>query len=333
MSAPDIAALLARLEVNRVHPGAWSGSEGWSSMADGREIAVKSPASAELIATVRAATATDYEKVMSLATAAAAHWRAVPAPKRGEAVRLLGEALRAVKTDLGTLVSLENGKILAEGLGEVQEMIDIADFAVGQSRMLYGLTMHSERAEHRMYEQWHPLGVVGIISAFNFPVAVWAWNACLAAICGNVSVWKPSPKTPLTAIAVQQLCNRVLEAQRLPPIFQLFIDAGTELATRFVDDRRVSLVSFTGSTPVGRAVGERVAARRGKSLLELGGNNAVIVDETADLNLAVPAIVFGAAGTAGQRCTSTRRVLVHSSCAGYTPTGRSGSATLWRPAH
>jgi aldehyde dehydrogenase (NAD+) len=250
---------------------------------------------------------------MSSATAAAAHWRAVPAPKRGEAVRLLGEALRAVKTDLGALVSLENGKILAEGLGEVQEMIDIADFAVGQSRMLHGLTMHSERAEHRMYEQWHPLGVVGIISAFNFPVAVWSWNACLAAIGGNIAVWKPSPKTPLTAIAVQQICNRVMKDARLPPVFQLFIDAGTELATRFVDDRRVALVSFTGSTAVGRHVGERLAARLAKSLLELGGNNAVIVDETANLDLAVPAIVFGAAGTAGQRCTSTRRVLVHTS--------------------
>jgi len=311
MSSVDVHALLARLEVNQVHPGAWSGSQGWSSATDGREIAVKNPASGEGIGTVRAATAADYEDVMSSAVAAAAHWRAVPAPKRGEAVRLLGEALRASKVDLGTLVSLENGKILAEGLGEVQEMIDIADFAVGQSRMLYGLTMHSERAEHRMYEQWHPLGVVGIISAFNFPVAVWAWNACLAVIGGNVAVWKPSPKTPLTALAVQQLCNRVMKEARLPAIFQLFIDAGTELATRFVDDRRVALVSFTGSTAVGRQVGERLAARLGKSLLELGGNNAVIVDETADLNLAVPAIVFGAAGTAGQRCTTTRRVLVH----------------------
>ncbi|MGH8308827.1 MAG: aldehyde dehydrogenase family protein, partial [Steroidobacteraceae bacterium] len=192
------------------------------------------------------------------------------------------------------------------------EMIDIADFAVGQSRMLYGLSMHSERPQHRMYEQWHPLGVVGIISAFNFPVAVWAWNAFLAAVCGNASVWKPSPKTPLTALAVQRLCNEVMQANKLPPIFQLFIDAGTELATRFVDDPRVALVSFTGSTAVGRKVGERVAARLGKSLLELGGNNAILVDETADLDLAVPAIVFGAVGTAGQRCTTTRRVLVHS---------------------
>jgi aldehyde dehydrogenase (NAD+) len=313
MSAIDASALLARLELNRVHPGAWSGARGWSSATEGEELAVKSPTTGETIATVRAASAADYEELMRSAAAAAADWRQVPAPKRGEAVRLLGEALRASKTDLGTLVSLENGKILAEGLGEVQEMIDICDFAVGQSRMLYGLTMHSERAQHRMYEQWHPLGVVGIISAFNFPVAVWAWNACLAVICGNVAVWKPSPKTPLTALAVQQLCNRIMKDARLPPIFQVFIDAGTELASRFVDDRRVALVSFTGSTAVGRQVGERVARRLGKSLLELGGNNAVIVDDTANLDLAVPAIVFGAAGTAGQRCTSTRRVLVHTS--------------------
>ena len=267
-------------------------------------LSVRNPATGSLIAQVRPAGPQEYESVISSAVATAAAWRAVPAPKRGEVVRLIGEELRRAKADLGTLVSLENGKILAEGLGEVQEMIDIADFAVGQSRMLYGLTMHSERPGHRMYEQWHPLGVVGILSAFNFPVAVWSWNAFLAAICGNVSVWKPSPKTPLTAIAVQQLCNRVLSERGLPPIFQLFIDGGTELATRFVDDRRVALISFTGSTPVGRKVGERVAARLGKSLLELGGNNAIIVDETANLDLAVPAIVFGAVGTAGQRCTS-----------------------------
>jgi aldehyde dehydrogenase (NAD+) len=192
-------------------------------------------------------------------------------------------------------------------------MIDIADFAVGQSRMLYGLSMHSERPSHRMFEQWHPLGVVGVISAFNFPVAVWAWNAFLAAICGNVTVWKPSLKTALCAVAVQKLCNRVLEQQGLPGIFQLFVDASHELATRFVDDRRVALVSFTGSTHVGREVGERVARRLGRSLLELGGNNAIIVDEFANLDLAVPAIVFGAVGTAGQRCTTTRRVLVHES--------------------
>src|ERR1700683_29187 len=309
----ETQALLARLEINQVHTGAWSGSMGWSNATTGPQIAVKNPANAELIATVRSAALADYEDVMGSAVTAAAQWRAVPAPKRGEAVRLLGEALRSAKSDLGTLVSLENGKILAEGLGEVQEMIDIADFAVGQSRMLYGLTMHSERAEHRMYEQWHPLGVVGIISAFNFPVAVWAWNACLAVIGGNAAVWKPSPKTPLSAIAVQQLCNRVLERHALPPIFQIFIDAGTGLAQRFVEDRRVALVSFTGSTHVGRQIGVKVAERLGQSLLGLGGNNALIVDEHANLDLAVPAIVFGAVGTAGQRCTTTRRVLVHRS--------------------
>ena len=208
---------------------------------------------------------------------------------------------------------MENGKIKAEGDGEVQEMIDIADFAVGQARMLYGLTMHSERSQHRMYEQWHPLGVVGVISAFNFPVAVWSWNAFLAAICGNATVWKPSPKTSLCSVAVQRICNRVLERESLPPIFQMFIDAGTDLASRFVDDRRVALLSFTGSTHVGRQIAVRVAGRLGKTLLELGGNNAIIVDQSANLDLAVPAIVFGAVGTAGQRCTTTRRVLVHES--------------------
>jgi aldehyde dehydrogenase (NAD+) len=309
----NINALLGRLGLQAANQGAWSGSQGWSTAREGTLINVRNPSSGSLIAQVRPASAEDYESVMSSAVAAAAAWRQVPAPKRGEAVRLLGEELRRHKTDLGTLVSLENGKIIAEGLGEVQEMIDICDFAVGQSRMLYGNTMHSERPQHRMYEQWHPLGVIGIISAFNFPVAVWAWNSCLAAICGNASVWKPSPKTPLTALAVQQICNQVMQANGLPPIFQLFIDGGSELATRFVDDRRVALVSFTGSTAVGRQVGERVAARLGKSLLELGGNNAIIVDETANLDLAVPAIVFGAIGTAGQRCTTTRRVLVHSS--------------------
>ncbi len=305
----DIRALLQRLELEAVNPGVCSGRGAWRG--DGPLLEVHNPATGERIAAVRTAAAADYAVLMHSAIDTAAAWRIVPAPKRGEAVRLIGEALRTVKDDLGALVSLENGKILAEGRGEVQEMIDIADFAVGQSRMLYGLTMHSERPGHRMYEQWQPLGVVGIISAFNFPVAVWSWNAFLAAICGNVSVWKPSPKTPLTAIAVQKLVNRVLETHDLPPIFQMFIDAGAELASRFVEDRRVALVSFTGSTAVGRKVGERVAARLGKSLLELGGNNAIIVDESASLELAVPAIVFGAVGTAGQRCTTTRRVFAH----------------------
>jgi aldehyde dehydrogenase (NAD+) len=308
-------AVLKRLGLGPLNPGAWSGLRGWSSATGGALINVRNPADGTLLAQVRPATSEDYEHVLGSATSAAAAWRTVPAPKRGEAVRLLGEELRRHKDDLGTLVSLENGKILPEGLGEVQEMIDIADFAVGQSRMLYGLTMHSERPQHRMSEQWHPLGVIGIISAFNFPVAVWSWNAFLGAICGNACVWKPSPKTPLTALAVQHLCNRVMEANHLPAIFQLFIDAGTELATRLVDDRRVALISFTGSTEVGRKVGERVAARLGKSLLELGGNNAVIVDESANLDLAVPAIVFGAVGTAGQRCTTTRRVFAHKAIA------------------
>jgi aldehyde dehydrogenase (NAD+) len=307
----DTDAVLKRLGLGPLNPGAWSGSHGWSSATDAALLNVHNPANAQLLAQVRPASAQDYEQVLTSAVAAAAAWREVPAPKRGETVRLIGEELRRCKNDLGTLVSLENGKILAEGLGEVQEMIDIADFAVGQSRMLYGLTMHSERPQHRMSEQWHPLGIVGIITAFNFPVAVWSWNAFLGAICGNACVWKPSPKTPLTALAVQHLCNRVAKTHGLPAIFQLFIDGGTELATRFVEDRRVALISFTGSTEVGRKVGEKVAARLGKSLLELGGNNAIIVDETANLDLAVPAIVFGAIGTAGQRCTSTRRVFAH----------------------
>ena len=315
MSAVDVNALLARLGLAAVNSGAWSGKGGWSQSAGAPLLNVKNPASGALIAQVRPATEADYESVITSAAEAAAAWREVPAPKRGEAVRLLGEALRHHKADLGTLVSLENGKILAEGLGEVQEMIDIADFALGQSRMLYGLSMHSERPRHRMTEQWHPLGIVGIISAFNFPVAVWAWNALLGAICGNACVWKPSHKTPLSALAVQQICNAVMKSAGLPAVFQIFIDGGSGLATRFVEDRRVALVSFTGSTEVGRKVGERVAARLGKSLLELGGNNAVIVDETANLDLAVPSIVFGAVGTAGQRCTSTRRVLAHAGVA------------------
>jgi aldehyde dehydrogenase (NAD+) len=305
--------LLSSLNLNPVNAGAWSGSHGWSNDTRGPLIDSINPATNEVIAQVRCATPGDYERIMQSAVLVAKDWRMVPAPRRGELVRLVAQELRANKDALGSLVTLENGKIKAEGDGEVQEMIDIGDFAVGQSRMLYGLTMHSERPQHRMFEQWHPLGVVGIISAFNFPVAVWSWNAFLAAVCGNVSVWKPSPKTPLCAVAVQEICNRVFERHGYPPVFQFFIDAGTELAQKFVDDPRVALVSFTGSTAVGRKVGERVSARLGKALLELGGNNAIIVDEFANLDLAVPSIVFGAVGTAGQRCTSTRRVFVHQS--------------------
>ncbi|HTB66206.1 MAG TPA: aldehyde dehydrogenase family protein [Steroidobacteraceae bacterium] len=313
MNATEIAGLLQRLQLGPQNAGAWSGSQGWTTGPTSELITVRSPASGDELAQVRAASAVDLDQILDCAVAAAASWREVPAPRRGELIRVMAQELREVKQDLGTLVSLENGKILAEGLGEVQEMIDIADFAVGQSRMLYGNTMHSERPQHRMYEQWHPLGVVGVISAFNFPVAVWAWNAFLAAVCGNATVWKPSPRTPLAALAVQRLCNRVLQAQQAPPVFQIFVDAGTHLATRLVEDRRVALVSFTGSTEVGRKIAEQVARRLGRSLLELGGNNAVIVDESADLDLAVPAIAFGAVGTAGQRCTTTRRVLVHES--------------------
>jgi aldehyde dehydrogenase (NAD+) len=303
--------VFATLELSELNPGTWSSREGWSQDTSGPMIESFNPANGELLGRVRASTAADYERVVISARETFDQWRRIPAPKRGEAVRLVADELRACKGALGALVTLETGKIKAEGTGEVQEMIDIADFALGQSRMLYGSTMHSERPQHRMYEQWHPLGVVGIISAFNFPVAVWSWNAFLAAVCGDVSIWKPSPKAPLCAVAVQRLVNRVLQRNGLPGIFQLFIGAGTELAETFVEDRRVELISFTGSTSVGRRVAEKVAARLGKSLLELGGNNAIIVDEFANLDLAVPSIVFGAVGTAGQRCTSTRRVFVH----------------------
>jgi aldehyde dehydrogenase (NAD+) len=262
---------------------------------------------------VYGASADDYERVISTARQVFEQWRQVPAPRRGEAIRLCTDALRRNKDALGSLVSLEMGKIKAEGDGEVQEMIDIGDFAVGQSRMLYGLTMHSERPLHRMYEQWHPYGIVGVISAFNFPVAVWAWNAFIAAICGNATVWKPSPKGALCCVAVQNICNSALEAGGFPSIFLSFVEPGHSLAERFVDDDRVNLLSFTGSTAVGKKVGARVAARMGRSLLELGGNNAIILDQTADLGMAIPGIVFGAVGTAGQRCTTTRRLFVQQS--------------------
>jgi aldehyde dehydrogenase (NAD+) len=301
--------ILKSLGLGEENSGAWAG--GRELPGSGVKVGSVNPATGELIATVRTASEVEYEEIIGTAREAFFLWRAMPAPRRGEAVRRCAEALRRHKDALGSLVSLEMGKIKAEGDGEVQEMIDIADFAVGQSRMLYGRTMHSERPGHRMYEQWHPLGVIGIISAFNFPVAVWSWNAYIAAICGNVCVWKPSPKTPLCAIAVQKICNEALASHDFPPIFHLFIEAEVAMAEAFVDDPRVDLVSFTGSTAVGRKVGQRVAARLGKSLLELGGNNAIIVDLHANLDLAVPAIVFGAVGTAGQRCTTTRRVLVH----------------------
>jgi aldehyde dehydrogenase (NAD+) len=304
--------ILDQLGLDAVNAGTWMGDH---SLADESAPLIDSlnPATNEVIASVRQTTADEYEQVMQQARESFVAWRQVPAPVRGEAVRRIANALRKYKDPLGSLVTLEMGKIKAEGDGEVQEMIDIADFAVGQSRMMYGKAMHSERPLHRMYEQWHPLGIVGVISAFNFPVAVYSWNACIAAICGNVTVWKPSPKAPLCGVAVQKVINEALAAMDLPPVFFLINDGTNELAQTFVDDERVNLVSFTGSTAVGRKVGERVAARMGKCLLELGGNNAIIVDEHANLELAVPSIVFGAVGTAGQRCTSTRRVIVHRS--------------------
>ncbi|NNM13188.1 MAG: aldehyde dehydrogenase family protein [Gammaproteobacteria bacterium] len=307
----NIQNILDTLGIKAKNSGTWSGISGWSKRTDAGLIDSYNPATGELIASVYSATPEDYQDVIASSFEAYQHWRKTPAPVRGEAIRLCGNALRKYKDELGSLVALEMGKIKQEGDGEVQEMIDIADFAVGQSRMLYGYTMHSERPDHRMYEQWHPLGIVGIISAFNFPVAVWAWNSFLAAICGNISVWKPSPKTPLTSIAVQNICNEALKDAGFPAIFQLFNDGSNELAQQFIEDKRVNLVSFTGSCAVGKQVAVHVQQRMGKVLLELGGNNAIIVDEYANLDLAVPAIVFGAVGTAGQRCTSTRRVFIH----------------------
>jgi aldehyde dehydrogenase (NAD+) len=305
--------LLDVLGLSERNPGTYLGNGEWSGTSPEADLQVFNPSNGQHLARVSSASAEDYETLLRRAAQAFTTWRSTPAPRRGEAIRLCGEALRRHKDALGSLVSLEMGKIKAEGDGEVQEMIDIADFALGQSRMLYGLSMHSERPGHRMYEQWHPLGLVGIISAFNFPVAVWAWNAFIAAACGNICVWKPSPRTPLSAIAATRICNEALKAGGFPEVFFLLNESGHALAQRLVDDPRIALVSFTGSTAVGRQVGVRVAQRLGRSLLELGGNNALIVERTADLKLAIPAIVFGAVGTAGQRCTTTRRLLVHES--------------------
>lgn len=304
--------ILDSLGLEAINPGTWYGDE---SSADDSADLIESvnPATGEIIASVRSTTADEYETLIQTAEESFLAWRKIPAPARGNAVRLIGNALRDNKDALGSLVSLEMGKIKAEGDGEVQEMIDIADFAVGQSRMLYGNTMHSERPQHRMYEQWHPLGIIGTITAFNFPVAVWAWNSCIAAICGNVNIWKPSSQTALCAIAVQKIVNEALAGENLPPVFFLFNDASHQLSTQFVDDKRVNLISFTGSCGVGKKIGQQVTARMGKLLLELGGNNAIIIDEHANLEIAIPAIVFGSVGTAGQRCTTTRRVLIHQS--------------------
>jgi aldehyde dehydrogenase (NAD+) len=278
-------------------------------------IASRNPADSAELGRIRLASVEDYERTVAKSIEVFQRWRMLPAPKRGQIVREIGDELRRFKDDLGTLVTLEMGKILAEGKGEVQEMIDIADFAVGLSRQLYGLTIASERPEHRMYEQWQPLGPIGVISAFNFPVAVWSWNALLAAVCGDCVIWKPSLKTPLTAVAVQTICDRVLDRHGWSGVFQLIIGDDTTIGQRLTEDRRIPLISATGSTRMGRMVGETVARRLGRTLLELGGNNGVIVMDDANLDLALRAVLFGAVGTAGQRCTSIRRLFLQSGIA------------------
>ncbi|GAB3897907.1 aldehyde dehydrogenase family protein [Larkinella knui] len=293
--------------------GTSTGQAFWHTSAEADLLDSHSPVDGQLMARVYPTTREDYDQVVETARAAFLKWRLVPAPRRGEIVRQMGEQFRQYKKELGTLVSYEMGKSLQEGMGEVQEIIDICDFAVGQSRQLYGLTMHSERPDHRMYEQWHPLGVVGIISAFNFPVAVWSWNAMLAWICGNVCIWKPSEKTPLTALACQQIIKEVLEQNEVPEGVSCLITGGRDVGALLAEDPRIALVSATGSTRMGKAVAQTVAGRLGRYLLELGGNNAMIISQHADLNVAIPAIVFGAVGTAGQRCTSTRRLIIQES--------------------
>jgi aldehyde dehydrogenase (NAD+) len=304
---------LNELGINAINYGASTGIN-WVETKSNGQFDISSPADGEAIASVYKCSSEDYEHVMNTAQAAFKVWRKVPAPHRGEIVRQIGNKLRDFKQPLGELVAYEMGKSLQEGLGEVQEMIDICDFAVGLSRQLDGSTLHSERPLHRMYDQYHPLGIVGVVSAFNFPVAVWAWNAMISAICGNVTLWKPSEKTPLTAIACQNILNEVLTANELPEgIFSLVIGDGNVLGEGMLHDKRIPLMSVTGSTRVGRHAGISVAARFGKSILELGGNNAIILTPQADLKLAIPGTVFGAVGTAGQRCTSTRRVIIHES--------------------
>ncbi len=302
------AAVLASLGLAESNSGVYAG--GWVE-ASGDTIAIENPATGETIASVTLASAEDYETVVASSVETFARWRMVPAPRRGEFVRALGDALRAHRDDLGALVSLEVGKILPEGVGEVQEMIDICDFAVGLSRQLYGLTMASERPSHRMYEQWHPLGPVGVISAFNFPVAVWSWNATIAAVCGDTLVWKPSERTPLTAIAVTRIAAGVMAGSGFEGVFNLAVGRGADIGRRMIEDRRLPLISATGSTRMGETVGPTVATRLGRTILELGGNNAIIVMDDAELDLAVRAALFAAVGTAGQRCTSLRRLIVH----------------------
>ncbi len=306
----NIQEILKKLGIKDTNPGCSTGRKNFSS---GEEITSVSPVDGKEIARVNTGTSADYEKVMETAQAAFESWRMKPAPQRGEIVRQFGDKLRKYKKELGALVSYEMGKSLQEGYGEVQEMIDICDFAVGLSRQLHGFTMHSERYKHRMYEQYHPLGVVGIITAFNFPVAVWAWNSALAWVCGDVCVWKPSEKVPLCSIACQNIFAEVLEENDLPEGLSCVINGDYKVGEYMTSDKRVSLVSATGSIRMGKIVAQAVAARLGKTLLELGGNNAMIITPSADLKITIPGAVFGAVGTAGQRCTSTRRLIIHES--------------------
>ena len=306
--------VLHRLGLADHNPGAWCGGA-LQGGYDGT-LASENPATGGVLARVELATVEHYHRVVAEADRAQREWRQLPAPKRGEIIRQMGEALRAKKEDLGALVSLEVGKIRAEGQGEVQESIDIADFSVGLSRQLYGLAMHSERARHRMYEQWHPLGTIGVITAFNFPNAVWAWNAMIAAVCGDAVIWKPSLKAPLVGLATHIACEEVLQKHGWSGLFGLVVGPDKTVGETMIRDPRLPLISATGSTRMGRHVGQVVAGRLGRSLLELGGNNAIIVEPSADLDLALRGILFGAVGTAGQRCTSTRRVFLHRSIAG-----------------
>ncbi|MBJ93641.1 MAG: aldehyde dehydrogenase family protein [Rickettsiales bacterium] len=301
-------SFLEVLGVSTIQEGASDGS--WLETTSGQVLEVRSPADNSVIGSVRMASSEDYEKVVTSAQQAFSTWRLLPAPQRGEVIRQLGEEFRKHKSELGALISLEMGKIRAEGEGEVQECIDIFDFAVGLSRQLYGLTMHSERASHRMYEQWQPLGVMGIITAFNFPMAVWAWNAAIAAVCGDTMIWKPSELTPLSAIAIQKIVDRVFNRMGHSGVMCTVVGDRDEVGERMINDRRLPLISATGSCRMGRHVGAVVAGRLGRTILELGGNNAIIVDDSADLELTLRGIVFGAVGTAGQRCTTTRRLLL-----------------------
>lgn len=303
---------LKKLGLNDTNLGTSTGQNYLGSVLND-SIASYSPVDGSLIGKVTVTTRKEYEQVIEQAQSAFKTWRKIPAPQRGEIVRQIGLALREHKESLGKLVSWEMGKIYQEGLGEVQEMIDICDFAVGLSRQLYGYTMHSERPSHRMYDQYHPLGIVGIISAFNFPVAVWSWNAMIAAVCGNVNIWKPSEKTPLTAVACQNIISEVLRNNNLPEGVFSFVSGGREVGEWLTNDRRIPLISATGSTRMGKQVAKVVGERLGKTILELGGNNAIIISDKADVEMAVRATVFGAVGTAGQRCTSTRRLIIHES--------------------